>query len=180
MSRSQHHSIFAPEYAQPGGSVIRASSLLAAAVMIFCSLAAPLPASASATAVPVSTAVRLTNALARAQCDWKPDWYLWKQLHQQFNDRREWSVRYRRYGRTVSGTGPSGIDVSRAEGTISADNDLDGWRSTKPLDVILRSIFQPLTVIAQPGTSGTHHRRYGHSTQAHGNRASVRQSGSNE
>ncbi|TFD52869.1 right-handed parallel beta-helix repeat-containing protein [Cryobacterium sp. Hh7] len=48
---------------------------------------------------------------------------------------------------TVSGTGPSGIDVSRTEGTIRAENDLDGWRSTKPLDVLLRSIFQPLTVM---------------------------------
>jgi parallel beta-helix repeat protein len=48
---------------------------------------------------------------------------------------------------TVSGTGPSGIDVSRTAGTISADNNTDDWRSTKPLDVVLRSIFQPLTVM---------------------------------
>jgi parallel beta-helix repeat protein len=48
---------------------------------------------------------------------------------------------------TVSGTGPSGIDVSRTEGSTRADNDLDDWRSTKPLDVVLRSIFQPLTVM---------------------------------
>ena len=48
----------------------------------------------------------------------------------------------------VSGRGPSAIDVSRADAAIVVeDNDTDGWQSTKPLDVILRGIFQPLTVL---------------------------------
>ena len=50
-------------------------------------------------------------------------------------------------GNTVSGSGPSAIDVKRAGSTVVEDNDAAGWRSTKPLDVILRSIFQPLTVM---------------------------------
>ena len=48
---------------------------------------------------------------------------------------------------TVSGTGPSAIDVSRARDTVLEDNNAEEWRSTKPLDVILRGIFQPLTVM---------------------------------
>ncbi|GAB2460360.1 hypothetical protein HD599_001208 [Conyzicola lurida] len=48
---------------------------------------------------------------------------------------------------TVSGAGPSAIDVARAADTeVTRTND-DDWRSTKPLDVVLRSIFQPLTVM---------------------------------
>lgn len=48
----------------------------------------------------------------------------------------------------VSGIGPSAIDVARAGGEVDlADNAVVDWRSTKPLDVILRSIFQPLTVL---------------------------------
>ncbi|RLK47988.1 parallel beta helix pectate lyase-like protein [Microbacterium telephonicum] len=49
----------------------------------------------------------------------------------------------------VSGRGPSAIDIARA-GSIDPTtraNDVDAWVSTKPLDVILRSIFQPLTVL---------------------------------
>ena len=48
----------------------------------------------------------------------------------------------------VSGRGPSAIDVARAalDPTVE-NNDLEGWQGTKPLDVILRSIFQPLTVM---------------------------------
>ena len=48
---------------------------------------------------------------------------------------------------TVSGSGPSGIDVARAAESVVANNDAVEWRSTKPLDVILRGIFQPLTVL---------------------------------
>jgi len=48
---------------------------------------------------------------------------------------------------TASGSGPSAIDTSRTENATVTDNDVDGWRSTKPLDVILRGIFQPLTVM---------------------------------
>jgi nitrous oxidase accessory protein NosD len=48
---------------------------------------------------------------------------------------------------TVSGVGPSAIDVARAAETRVSGNDIDGWRSTKPLDVVLRGIFQPLTVM---------------------------------
>ncbi|WP_150308989.1 right-handed parallel beta-helix repeat-containing protein [Planctomonas psychrotolerans] len=51
-------------------------------------------------------------------------------------------------GNTASGSGPSAIDVKRAADTaVVRTNDLTGWRSTKPLDVVLRSIFQPLTVM---------------------------------
>jgi hypothetical protein len=48
----------------------------------------------------------------------------------------------------VAGMGPSAVDVARAHGDVIVEgNDLTGWQSTKPLDVILRSIFQPLTVL---------------------------------
>ncbi|KQR43899.1 hypothetical protein ASF82_09935 [Frigoribacterium sp. Leaf164] len=47
----------------------------------------------------------------------------------------------------VSGRGPSAIDTARTEGAVRADNDDSDWRSTKPLSVILRSIFQPLTIM---------------------------------
>ncbi|WP_105036062.1 right-handed parallel beta-helix repeat-containing protein [Cryobacterium aureum] len=48
---------------------------------------------------------------------------------------------------TVSGSGPSAIDVARTVGATTGGNDVENWRSTKPLDVILRGIFQPLTVM---------------------------------
>ena len=48
---------------------------------------------------------------------------------------------------TVSGSGPSAIDVARTTNTTVELNDTSGWRGTKPLDVILRSILQPLTVM---------------------------------
>jgi nitrous oxidase accessory protein NosD len=48
---------------------------------------------------------------------------------------------------TVAGSGPSAIDVARAGETVVLENDLESWRSTKPLDVVLRGIFQPLTVM---------------------------------
>ncbi|MER7795878.1 right-handed parallel beta-helix repeat-containing protein [Microbacterium sp. NPDC096154] len=48
----------------------------------------------------------------------------------------------------VSGIGPSAIDVARAGGDVaSSGNRVVEWQSTKPLDVVLRSIFQPLTVM---------------------------------
>jgi parallel beta-helix repeat protein len=47
----------------------------------------------------------------------------------------------------VSGSGPSGIDVARAHEVTLDGNDSTGWQATKPLDVILRGIFQPLTVL---------------------------------
>ncbi|WP_309711176.1 right-handed parallel beta-helix repeat-containing protein [Pseudolysinimonas sp.] len=50
-------------------------------------------------------------------------------------------------GNVVSGAGPSAIDVFRTNGTAVRDNDTSDWTSTKPLDVILRRIFQPLTVL---------------------------------
>jgi len=47
----------------------------------------------------------------------------------------------------VSGTGPSAIDVARTSGASTDTNDTESWRSTKPIAVILRGIFQPLTVM---------------------------------
>jgi len=48
---------------------------------------------------------------------------------------------------TVTGTGLSPIDVARTSEATLVDNRVDGWVSTKPLDVVLRQIFQPLTVL---------------------------------
>lgn len=48
---------------------------------------------------------------------------------------------------TVSGAGPTAIDVIRTDGTAVRNNDVADWQSTKPLLVVLRSIFQPLTVM---------------------------------
>jgi len=48
---------------------------------------------------------------------------------------------------SASGSGPSAIDVSRTENAVAVDNDVEEWRSTKPIDVVLRGIFQPLTVM---------------------------------
>jgi nitrous oxidase accessory protein NosD len=50
-------------------------------------------------------------------------------------------------GNVVSGAGPSAIDVFRTSGTAVRDNDTSEWTSTKPLEVILHRIFQPLTVL---------------------------------
>lgn len=50
-------------------------------------------------------------------------------------------------GNVVTGAGPSAIDVHRTTGPAVRDNDTSGWTSTKPLDVILHRIFQPLTVL---------------------------------
>ncbi|QNO38630.1 right-handed parallel beta-helix repeat-containing protein [Protaetiibacter sp. SSC-01] len=49
---------------------------------------------------------------------------------------------------SVAGRGPSAIDTARAETEPIVDgNDVGAWQGTKPLDVILRSIFQPLTLV---------------------------------
>lgn len=48
----------------------------------------------------------------------------------------------------LSGDGPRAIDAVRA-GTeqIVLNNDVTKWQETKPLDVVVRSVFQPLTVM---------------------------------
>lgn len=48
---------------------------------------------------------------------------------------------------TVEGSGLSAIDVARTEGAQVSQNDSEQWNSTKPLDAVLRQIFQPLTVL---------------------------------
>ena len=48
---------------------------------------------------------------------------------------------------TVSGRGLSAIDVARASGATVGENDVDDWVLTKPWDVVLRGVFQPLTVM---------------------------------
>lgn len=50
-------------------------------------------------------------------------------------------------GNTITGAGPSAIDVHRTTGTAVRANDTAGWTSTKPLEVILGRVFQPLTVL---------------------------------
>jgi hypothetical protein len=50
-------------------------------------------------------------------------------------------------GNRVSGAGPSALDVTRTRNATVSGNDVTGWKGTKPTDVTLRSIFQPLTVL---------------------------------
>jgi hypothetical protein len=50
-------------------------------------------------------------------------------------------------GNTISGSGPSPIDLDRTRGAVVAGNDTDEWTVTRPLPVVLRSIFRPLTVL---------------------------------
>ena len=50
-------------------------------------------------------------------------------------------------GNTISGSGPSAIDVDRARGAKIGENVTDEWTVTRPLPVVLRSIFRPLTVV---------------------------------
>jgi parallel beta-helix repeat protein len=50
-------------------------------------------------------------------------------------------------GNTISGAGPSAIDVYRTSGVAVRDNDVADWRSTKPITVVLRAVFQPLTIL---------------------------------
>lgn len=48
----------------------------------------------------------------------------------------------------ITGSGPSALDTGRSTTEVRvASNRTASWRSTKPLDVVLRSIFQPLTVM---------------------------------
>jgi parallel beta-helix repeat protein len=48
---------------------------------------------------------------------------------------------------TVEGTGYSAIDTSRTTGTALGVNDVSRWTNTKPLNVVLSAIFQPLTIM---------------------------------
>lgn len=48
---------------------------------------------------------------------------------------------------TVSGVGPSAVDVVRTKNASVSGNNAAGWEGTKPVDVTMRSIFQPLTVL---------------------------------
>lgn len=48
---------------------------------------------------------------------------------------------------TTEGTGLSPIDIARTEGATLVENKTGDWVSTKPLDVVLRQVFQPLTVM---------------------------------
>ena len=50
-------------------------------------------------------------------------------------------------GNSISGSGPSAIDVARTSGAAVRNNDTSEWKSTKPLDVVLAGIFQPLTIL---------------------------------
>lgn len=47
----------------------------------------------------------------------------------------------------IAGAGPSPVDVIRTSGTAVRANDVSDWRSTKPLSVVLASMFQPLTIL---------------------------------
>jgi len=47
----------------------------------------------------------------------------------------------------LSGSGPTAIDTARGSDAQLSANDVSNWTSTKPLDVVLRSVFQPLTVL---------------------------------
>ncbi|WP_182113439.1 MULTISPECIES: right-handed parallel beta-helix repeat-containing protein [unclassified Actinotalea] len=48
---------------------------------------------------------------------------------------------------TVSGRGPSAVDVKRAEGATVGENDLSDWESTKPFWTAVRNTLQPLTLM---------------------------------
>lgn len=48
---------------------------------------------------------------------------------------------------TISGMGPSAIDVVRTKNSAVRENDVTQWQGTKPLLVVLRSVFQPLTIL---------------------------------
>ena len=50
-------------------------------------------------------------------------------------------------GNTVSGSGPNAIDTARSSGVEVLTNNSSNWINTKPFWVIVRSIFQPLTVL---------------------------------
>jgi parallel beta-helix repeat protein len=48
---------------------------------------------------------------------------------------------------TLQGSGYSAIDTSRTSGTVVGVNDEQHWINTKPFNVILGAIFQPLTIM---------------------------------
>ena len=50
-------------------------------------------------------------------------------------------------GNTISGIGPSAIDVGRTTNSAVRANDVAGWQGTKPLLVVVHSILQPLTIL---------------------------------
>jgi hypothetical protein len=50
-------------------------------------------------------------------------------------------------GNTISGSGPSPIDIDRTRAVTLGENQTDEWTVTRPLPVVLRSIFRPLTVV---------------------------------
>jgi hypothetical protein len=50
-------------------------------------------------------------------------------------------------GNTIAGSGPSAIDIDRTQGVTLNENITDEWTVTRPLPVVLRSIFRPLTVV---------------------------------
>jgi parallel beta-helix repeat protein len=48
---------------------------------------------------------------------------------------------------TLQGNGYSAIDTSRTSGAVVGVNDLQQWKNTKPFNVVLGAIFQPLTIM---------------------------------
>ena len=48
---------------------------------------------------------------------------------------------------TLQGSGYSAIDTSRTSGTVVGVNDDKHWVNTKPINVVLGAIFQPLTIM---------------------------------
>lgn len=48
---------------------------------------------------------------------------------------------------TISGKGPSAVDIKRAQAVTVGENDLAGWDSTKPFWTVVRNTMQPLTVM---------------------------------
>jgi parallel beta-helix repeat protein len=47
----------------------------------------------------------------------------------------------------IAGMGPSAVDVIRTSGAAVRANDVTDWRDTKPLAVVLATMFQPLTIL---------------------------------
>ena len=48
---------------------------------------------------------------------------------------------------TLQGSGYSAIDTSRTTDSVVGVNDLTRWTNIKPINVVLRAIFQPLTIM---------------------------------
>jgi hypothetical protein len=70
---------------------------------------------------------------------------------------------------TISGRGPSAVDIKRADAVMVGENDTSGWVSTKPFWTIVRNALQPLTimwlslglVLVATALKGTRHRMRG-------------------